>query len=335
MRYRKLGRTGLEVSELGMGGAWITERAAARAEGIAAVRRALQLGINYVDTAPSYADSEEVLGLALAGVAEPFVVSTKLGGRPQPFDARDKDALRRSVDASLRLLKLDHVDILMIHEPDRPGQYDWFTDWERFHGPVIELLEELKRAGVIRFTGIGGTTAYTMAHLVATGQFDVVLTAFNYSLLWQEAAIAVLPEARRQGMGIVVGSPLQQGALARVYREEVEHGARWLSAPRREQYRALYALVEEAGLSLPELALRFVLSDPDISCTLTGARSVAEVEANVAAAERGPLEDEILARIGEIAAMVPFRPFEEPFVMPFGRPYRGPGHANRMRRRER
>ena len=82
MRRRKLGRTGLEVSELGMGGAWITERAAARADGIAAVRRALELGINYVDTAPSYADSEEVLGQALDGVAQPFILSTKLGGRP-------------------------------------------------------------------------------------------------------------------------------------------------------------------------------------------------------------------------------------------------------------
>ena len=159
----------------------------------------------------------------------------------------------------------------------------------------------------------------------------MVLTAFNYSLLWQEALIAVLPEATRQQMGIVVGSPLQQGALSRVYREEVEHGARWLSPPRREQYRALYALVDEAGMSLPELALRFVLSNPDISCTLTGARSAAEVEANVAAAERGPLSQDILRSIAEIAAMVPFRPFEEPFVMPFGRAYRGPGHANRMR----
>lgn len=331
MRYRRLGRTGLQVSELGMGGAWITARAAERSAGIAAVRRALELGVNYVDTAPSYADSEEVLGLALEGAAQPYLLSTKLGGRPQPFDARDKDALRRSVDTSLRLLRRERVDVLMIHEPDRPGQYDWFSDWERFHGPVIELLEELKREGVIRFTGIGGTTAYTLAHLIATGSFDVVLTAFNYSLLWQEALIAVLPEARRQGVGVVAGSPLQQGALARVYREEVERGARWLSAPRREQYRALYALVDELGISLPELALRFVLSNQAISCTLTGARSVAEVEANVAAAERGPLAGEILDRIAEIAALVPFRPFEEPFVMPFGRPYRGPGHANRTR----
>ena len=319
MRYRILGKTGLQVSELAMGGAFITERAAARADGIAAVRRALQLGINFVDTAAGYSDSEEVFGLALDGVPQPYILSTKLGGRPEPFDARDRDLLRRSVDDSLRLLKRDRLDILMIHEPDRPGQYDWFTDWQRFHGPVIDLLADLRREGVIRFTGIGGTTAYVMADVIASGQFDVVLTAFNYSLLWQEALHAVLPEARRQNMGIVVGSPLQQGALSRIYRDEVEHGARWLSPPRRAQYRALYAFVDELGIGLPELALRFVLSNPDISCTLTGARSVTEVEMNVAAAERGPLPDDVLARIAAIAAMVPFRPFDEPFVMRLGR----------------
>ena len=130
-----------------MGGAFITERAAARADGIAAVRRALELGLNFVDTAAGYSDSEEVLGLALDGVPQPYILSTKLGGRPEPFDARDRDLLRRSVDDSLRLLKRDTVDILMIHEPDRPGQYDWFSDWQRFHGPVIDLLADLRREG--------------------------------------------------------------------------------------------------------------------------------------------------------------------------------------------
>ena len=85
MRYRTLGKTGLQVSELAMGGAFITERAAARADGIAAVRRALELGLNLVDTAAGYSDSEEVLGLALDGVPQPYILSTKLGGRPEPF----------------------------------------------------------------------------------------------------------------------------------------------------------------------------------------------------------------------------------------------------------
>ncbi|MBE0697087.1 MAG: aldo/keto reductase [Anaerolineaceae bacterium] len=90
----------------------------------------------------------------------------------------------------------------------------------------------------------------------------------------------------------------------------------------------LYALVEDLGIPISELALRFVISNPDISTTLMGARSVVEVEANVKAVEAGPLPADVLARIGEIAALVPFRPFEEPFSMPFGRPERnGPAMA--------
>jgi aryl-alcohol dehydrogenase-like predicted oxidoreductase len=327
MKYRTLGKTGLEVSELGMGGLFVSSFGAAREEGVRAVRRALELGVNYVDTAPGYRDSEEVLGEALEGVPQPYILSTKLGGRPQPFDAQDVDALRASVETSLRLLKRDQVDILMIHEPDRPGQYNWYPDWERFHGPVCELLDELKGEGIIRFTGLGGTTAYTLPHIIATGAYDVMLTAFNYSLLWQEATIAVLPEAMRQRMGIIIGSPLQQGALARPYTEQVERGARWLSPPRRAQFVRLYALVRDLDMSLPELALRFVISNPDISTVLMGARSVEEVEQNVHSVGKGPLPDDVLAEIAAIAAMVPFRPFEEPFSLPLNRPYKGPGHA--------
>jgi aryl-alcohol dehydrogenase-like predicted oxidoreductase len=327
MKYRTLGKTGIQVSELGLGGLFISSFGAERQEARCAVRRALELGVTYIDTAPGYRDSEQVLGFALDGVQQPYILSTKLGGRPQPFNAQDKDALRRSVEESLRLLGRNHIDILMIHEPDRPGQYDWFPDWERFYGPVCELLSELKSQGIIRFTGLGGTTAYTLAHIIATGEYDVVLTAFNYSLLWQEATIAVLPAAKKQGMGIVIGSPLQQGALARCYTEQVERGVRWLSPPRREQFKRLYALVRDLDVTLPELALRFVISNPDISTTLMGARSVVEIEQNVRSVEKGPLSRDVLREIDKIAAMVPFRPFEEPFGLPFTRPYKGPGHA--------
>ena len=296
MKYRKLGQTGLEVSELSMGGLFVASFATARDEARRAVRRALELGVNYIDTAPSYRDSEQVLGYALDGVTQPYILSTKLGGRPQPFNPQDKDALRRSVEESLRNLKREAIDILMIHEPDRPDQYDWFTDHERFHGPVCELLNELKSEGIIRFTGLGGTTAYELPHIIATGRYDVVLTAFNYSLLWQEALIEVIQAARKQGMGIIIGSPLKQGALARRYDEEVNHGARWLSSPRRAQYKHLYALLDEINMLLPELALRFVISNPDISTVLMGARSVVEVEENVRAVEAGPLPADILAR---------------------------------------
>ena len=122
MEKRTLGRTGLEVSVLGMGGLYVSSAGdLGRDEGCRAARRALELGVNYVDTAPSYRDSEEVLGIALEGVPQPYLLATKLGGRPQPFNPQDKDILRRSVDESLRLLKRDYIDVLLVHEPDRPG----------------------------------------------------------------------------------------------------------------------------------------------------------------------------------------------------------------------
>ena len=327
LNRRVLGRTGLRVTELGLGGLFISSHGAEYEQARRAIHRAVALGVNYIDTAPGYHNSEEVLGRALADVDAPLILSTKLGGRPQPFEPQNRDALLRSVEESLRLLGRDHVDILMIHEPDRPGQYDWWADKERYDGPVMGVLEDLRRQGVIRYLGLGGTTAYELPHIIRTGRFDVVLTAFNYSLLWREAEIAVLPAAIEQGMGIVIGSPLQQGALARVYEDDVRHGARWLSPPRRQQYLALYDFVREMGVPLAELGLRFVISNPHISCTLMGARSEAEVEQNVAAVEKGPLPADVLARLDQIAVMVPFRPFEEPFGLPFGRTYGGPGRA--------
>jgi aryl-alcohol dehydrogenase-like predicted oxidoreductase len=329
MEMRKLGRTGLNVSVLGMGGLFVSRVGGHdREDARRAVHRALELGVNWVDTAPSYADSEEVLGYALEGAPRPYFLATKFGGRPQPFDAKDKDALRRSIEESLRLLRRDCIDLMLVHEPDRPGQWDWWDDDDTFRGPVADLLDELKAEGLIRFTGLGGTTAYELARVMATGRFDVVLTAFNYSLLWREAEIAILPEAKRQDMGIIVGSPLQQGALSQRFDDQVlGGGAPWLNPPRREQLRRLYGLVDELDMPMAEFALRFVISNPNISMTLMGARSVAEVEKNVAAVETGPLPADVLARLNEIAAMVPFRPFEEPPVLPFLGRYRGPGHV--------
>ncbi len=317
-----LGRTGLDVSRISLGGLFVSSYGAELEQAREAVRRAVELGINYVDTAPMYGDSEQVLGRILPDLDRPMIVSTKLGARPQPFDPKDAGALRESFEESCRLLGRDTIDILMIHEPDRPRQFDWWNDFDTAAGPVMDVLDALKAEGRIRYLGLGGTTAYEMARLLRTGKFDVVLTAFNYSLLWQEAAHEVLPAAREHSVGVVVGSPLQQGALARRW-EKVDSGARWLSKPRREQFQALYRLLDDIDMSLPELALRFVLSNPDVHTVLSGVRSATEVELNVAAAEKGPLPGDLMSRIAEIAAMVPFRPHDEPFSLPFGRSYAG------------
>jgi len=327
MFTRTLGRTGIEVSAVSLGGLFISQFGGERAQAVATIRRALERGINVFDTAPRYYDSEEVLGEALASVTTPHYVCTKLGERDAKFNPKDKAGLRRSVENSLRLLRRDHIDVLLIHEPDRSGQFDWWDDWESFHGPARELMDELKQEGLIRWSGLGGTTAYEMPRIMATGHFDVVLTAFNFSLLWREAAIAVLPEAERQGMGVMSGSPLQQGALARRFDDQIADGAPWMSPPRREQYGRLYALLDEIEIPLPELALRFVLSESRVHTAILGARSPDEVDAGADAAAKGPLPEELLTRLQAIAELVPFRPFEEPFGLPFTRAYKGPGPA--------
>lgn len=322
MELRALGSTGLSVGVVSLGGLFVSAAGGPFERAREAVHHAVVRGVNYVDTAPMYLDSEEVLGRILPEISAPVILSTKLGARPQPFDPRDGAALLESFETSCRLLGRRQIDILMIHEPDRPRQFDWWEAMDAARGPVMEVIDRLKGEGRIRFAGLGGTTAYDMARLIRTGRFDVVLTAFNTSLMWREAWHELIPAAAEQGMGIIAASPLQQGALARIWRDEVE-SADWLSKPRREQFRALYALVDELDVSVPELSLRFLLADPRLSTILMGARSVEEVDSNIDAVAKGPLPPALMARLDEIAAMVPFRPHDEPFALPFGRPYAG------------
>ena len=329
MNKRVLGRTGLEISELSLGGLFVSSFGAQFEQSKQAALHALELGVNYIDTAPTYFDSEEVLGKALENVDTPFYLSTKIGGRLDPFLPQDPDCLRRSVEDSLIRLKRDRVDILMVHEPDRPMMYDWWTD-EAYNGPILDLLEQLKAEGIVRFTGLGSTTAYHIEPIIRTGRFDILLTALNYSLLFREASHYALPAAHEHNMGIVIGSPLQMGAFSPANEDEVRRGPSWMSPMRQQQFFALYDYARQIDIALPELALRFVLSDPRVSCALMGARSPAEVEQNVAAVDRGPLSGEILAKLDEIAAIVPFRPCEEPFVLPLGRDYQGLGLYRRL-----
>ncbi len=330
MQINRLGKTDLMVSRLGLGGLFVSKLGSDLNGAKAAVHRALELGINYVDTAPGYLDSEEVLGACLEGVPQPFFLSTKLGGRPQPFNPRSKEQLYASLSESLRLLKRDSIDILFIHEPDRGGQYDWYESWDSFHGPVNEVLADLKARRLIRYTGLGGTTVYQMERIIEKANYDVLLTAFNYSLLFREAGDELMPSAKAKGMGIVAGSPLQQGWLSEKFDDIIQHSPpAWLSRRRGEQMLRLYGYVDRLGLPLLEVALRFVLSNPLIDTVLSGSRSKEEVEMNVKIAEKGPLSTSVLAELDDIAAMVPFRPFEEPFGAAFRsqETYHGPGMA--------
>lgn len=314
-----LGRTGLEVTKLSLGGLFISEYGGDFEQSKRATLCALKKGINYIDTAPNYFDSEKVLGNILKEWNGPKpILSTKLGGRPDPFNPKDKQGLINSIEMSLEYLGVEQLDMVMIHEPDRSKEYNWWTDELNYNGPVLEVLDEMKKKGVIKYIGLGGTTAHELARLCDSAKFDVVLTAYNYSLLWREAQYEIIPNAKKHKMGIICGSPLQQGALAKRYDEEIAHGAPWISEPRRRQFKELYRLLDETGMDIVEMAMRFVISNPDVHCVLTGSRSEQEFMQNYERVEKGPLPKDILDRLDEIYAIVPFRPTLEYFDFSFG-----------------
>jgi aryl-alcohol dehydrogenase-like predicted oxidoreductase len=310
-----LGRTGLEVSRLGLGGLWLQDDDQPTVNRVVAA--AVAAGINYVDTAPGYGASEAVLGYALARTDDVVVVSTKLGGRPEPFNPQSASALIDSVRTSCELLGRDRIDMLMIHEPDRTGQYNWWTDPLAYDGPVWEAIAALRTEGTVGAVGIGGTTVTELARLCASGRFDVVLTAFNHSLLWREASRDLIPVARAHGMGIIAGSPLQGGALAVRRDDALRHGAPWLNAPRRAQLLALGDLCDESGIDLPSMAMRWMLASTEVDVVLTGVKNERELAANLAALHAGALPDDVSAAVDDLAARIPFRPTLEPFILPF------------------
>ncbi|MFK7790604.1 MAG: aldo/keto reductase [Phycisphaeraceae bacterium] len=331
MQKQSLGKTGLCVSPLTLGGLFTSDLGGGVEATVETLERAFDLGINFIDTAPAYANSEETLGKALrqvSNIPDDLVISTKLGGRPSPFDPQDPKGLFGSVEESLRLLNLETIDVLIVHEPDRPSQYAWWTDPASVDGPVMQVLEELKKQGKIRCTGLGGTTVNEMHHLVESDKFDVLLSAFNYSVLYREAALELLPAAQSLGMGVMLGSVLQQGGLAKRYDDAIKVKPSWMSAQRCLQFRALYQLLDDTGMTLPELGIRFAAAHPAVSTVLIGTSNPKHLAAGVADLEKGPLSDELVERLGDIAVMVPYRPFEEPMVLPMGKPYFGPGRAN-------
>lgn len=328
MEKRRLGRTELAVSVLSIGGLYTSSLAGGVTETRRIMQRAIDLGVNAIDTAPAYADSEKTVGEAIVGIDAPLVITTKLGGRPQPFDPRDINSLRHSVDESLRLLGREHIDILMVHEPDRPQQYPWWTSYDPLAGPALELMDELKAAGKIRYTGLAGTTVTEMSGLIRSNRFDVVLTAFNYNVLFREAAETVIPAAAENDLGIILGSAFGQGFLTRRADDEVRAKPIWLAEARQQQLLAYYELLDQAGMPAFELCLRFVLSNPAVSTIPIGCKTAEHLEASVAAAAKGALPEDIIERLDEIAAMVPYRPWEEPMILPFGKNYVGPGIAN-------
>lgn len=282
MQYRTLGRTGLRVSEIGMGGAqfgikdymgrWDPDAPASQQAVIETVHRALDLGYNYFDTAPGYGDgrSEELLGRALKGHRHEVVLATKVsGGHWTPAE------IRQSVEASLRRLQTDVIDVIQFHG----GWYNRGEDEIILQQGGLETFQALRDEGKVRFLGFttegpsGG-----VERLIASGAFDAMQVRYN--ILFQhpsdfENDQGVIRQADALGMGIILMRPLTSGVFQRLLTSYFPH-------------------ISKAEVS--RLCLNYVLSDPYVDVALVGVRDPELVEVNAA------ISDDIASRL-DLAAI--------------------------------
>jgi aryl-alcohol dehydrogenase-like predicted oxidoreductase len=274
------GETGLEISRLALGGfpfggvnrvrSWDPWSPEGRKTAIATIHRALDLGINYVDTAPSYGDgnSESIFGEVMRTRREECVLATKVG-----WQGLDKAAVMGSVRASLRRLQTDHVDVVQIHG----GMYTP-EDYEHImNGGPLDALRELQENGETRFIGLTAEEPWTARPFLRSGTFDVVQLAYN--LIYQSAAQHVLDEASERSVGIVTMRTMTSGIFQRTVR---------FLAPEWKEARDIY-----------EVCLKFVLSDPRVHAPIVGMRWPEEVEKNVRLVEEfePPLDVAALPRL--------------------------------------
>jgi aryl-alcohol dehydrogenase-like predicted oxidoreductase len=277
MQYRTLGRTGLEVSEVGVGGAqfgltnymgkWDAFSDEAQRATTDTIHRALELGYNYFDTAPGYGDgrSEEMVGVALKGHRDEVVIATKVsGGHWTPDEIRD------SVEASLRRLQTDVIDVIQFHG----GWYhrEQVDAIQRKGG--LDAFLELKEQGKVRFLGFTceGPSA-GVEELIATGAFDVMQTRYN--LMYQHPSDwhnneGIIRQADAQGMGIVLMRPLTSGVFQRLMAQ---------------------TFPQIDVLDVGKLLLNYVLSDPYVDVALIGMREPRFVDLNNA------ISDDVDSRI--------------------------------------
>lgn len=276
---RRLGRTNLLVPAVSLGGVGLGGGygPVPENEGIEAAQYALSEGINYIDTSPLYADSERRLGIALEGVPRgDYILSTKTGTHPERRGDFSWDGTLWSVENSLRLLKTDYIDVLLIHDPD---------DLEPVFAPrgALEALENLKAQGVIGHIGLGQRRHDFHRRAITSGRFDVILTYNDYHPVRTTALTSgLLAEAAARAVGVLNGSPFAHGLLAG---DPDANPARLRSAGTREGEAAarLYRWCREQEVSMPAVILQFCVRQSLIHCTLTGAKNRAELEENLRA----------------------------------------------------
>ncbi|MEU4363481.1 aldo/keto reductase [Promicromonospora sp. NPDC023987] len=302
---RPIGATGLRLTELGFGAATLGNlgRAMTDEDATATVDRAWERGIRYFDTAPHYGLglSERRLGAALQGRPRAeFIVSTKVGRRLEPnprptaFDDDgfvvpgdvhrvwdfSRDGVRRSIDASLERLGLDHVDIAYAHDPDQHAP-------ESGH-QALEALAGLRAEGVVRAIGVGTNVPHKVPGLFTPGLADVVMVAGRYTLLEQGGLQSALEPARAGGAAVVVAGVFNSGLLSRAWPPDdarYEYGP--APADMLARARRLAEVCERHGTTLPAAAVELPLLHPAVAAVALGARDAAQLDANLDRHDKG------------------------------------------------
>ena len=278
---RRMGRTEMTPRALGLGGAWWA--AGPADETIAGIHRAIELGINYIDTYPG--EAEERWGEALAGGRREKVY---LQGKVSRLTKRRSDhsagATRQSIEASLQALRTDYLDAVLIHGYDRPEDLEEVED---MHDPLapgnaLDELVKMKEEGMVRHIGIGARDPQVHRRAIETGQIEIVLTYLNYNLLDQSIAATTLPLARQHDVGMILASPLAMGSLTGVEPDsEVEERRNPGAEPRAH---AMWSWCRERGTNIRHLAMQFCLAAPIEGIVLPGPANTQQVEEAVEAA---------------------------------------------------
>ena len=307
VQYRRLGASDLYVSEVSLG-SWLTFGSGVEAERAAGcVRRAFEVGINFFDTANVYGRgaAETFLGDVLSGVdRSSYVLATKAYFPMSPHDRGLSAAqVHKQCEASLRRLRTDHVDLYQCH------RYDPETPLEETMGALTELVRE----GKARYLGFSEWTAdQVRAALALPGVERFVSSQPEYSMLWRKPEAEIIPLCAREGISQIVWSPLAQGILTGKYRAGSPPPAdsraahermgsfmgRWRDDDVLAAVDRLRPVADGLGLPMAQLALAWVLRDPNVASAITGASRPEQVEQN-AAASGVTLPDDVLAAVDE------------------------------------
>jgi aryl-alcohol dehydrogenase-like predicted oxidoreductase len=306
MQYRKLGNSDLAISEISLG-SWLTYGGGVpRQQAEACVRRAFEVGINFLDTANVYAQggAESLLGEVLQGIPrQSYVLATKVFFPMSPDDRGLSAAqIRKQLDSSLKRLRVEYVDLYQCHrfDPDTPLE------------ETMAALTEAVRQGKTRYIGFSEWTSDQIRAALAQPGARFVSSQPQYSLLWREPEAEVFPLCAKEGIGQIVWSPLKQGILTGKYLpgHPPPAGSRAASEvmgvfiQKRLEDRALVGvqrlkpIAQELGLTLPQLALAWVLRRPEVSSAIIGASRPEQVSEN-AKASGLKLDTGVFMRIDE------------------------------------